>query len=123
MPMIDVIAGAAGGAFASYLFQRKATIDNTVTDLENKTAVALTKLSASTEHIAKELGAIRDDMRAERAELFDRLRTCEVAITEIKAQVQYAPFCKGREPETPFQQKPRSELDPPSPPSPDTRFS
>jgi hypothetical protein len=91
MTLVEGVLTGFLGALSSYVFQRRAAVDNTLSTLKQTTAVALTKLSTSMEHVARELAAIREEMREERVEMFSRIRACEKDVTEVKAYIHFGP--------------------------------
>lgn len=72
-----LLLGGLGGKTANWV-ERRGKEDESAN-------IAIVKLSIGVEHIASELTAIREDMRADRHELFGRLGTAEQRIARLEA--------------------------------------
>lgn len=75
--VVCLVLGGIGGKATKWIDKR---------GNEDETAkAAIIKLTASVDHIASELTAIRTDMREDRRELFGRLGTAEQRIAKLEA--------------------------------------
>lgn len=75
--VVCLVLGGLGGKATKWIDKR---------GNEDETAkTAIIKLTASVDHIASELTAIRTDMREDRRELFGRLGTAEQRIAKLEA--------------------------------------
>ena len=75
--VVCLIAGGIGSKTSQWITKR---------GNEDETAkLTIVKLTSGVEHIASELTAIREDMRADRRELFGRLSGIEQRVARLEA--------------------------------------